>query len=120
MTVLAEIIEKCAADLRRAHETRCAQGSVIQVEISAKGGADMIRRKAPILQKSRLTALFRPRCGGLGPEPAAASRTRARGPIGTRADRGVDEPGRQAAQAQIRRNTNRPLPALGMVRSIVV
>ncbi len=43
MAVLAEEFEEGAADIRRALDLRCAQFSLVRVEIAAEGGADMIR-----------------------------------------------------------------------------
>jgi hypothetical protein len=43
VAVLTEIFEENTADVRRAHEVRGAQVSVVQIEVGAEGGADMIR-----------------------------------------------------------------------------
>src|ERR1700683_3103287 len=63
----------------------------VPVGISAKGGAEMVRRKAPILQKPRLAALSPPGLGWRAAELAQPHHTRARAPIAPLAQGCIDE-----------------------------
>ena len=81
MPARGEEIEEGPTHLRRAHERRRPVGGLgshshgmsdVRVEVFAEGEPDMIRRKAPVLQKLGLSDLLGPLRRELGPELAPA------------------------------------------------
>ena len=115
----AEEFQERAAHVRRAHVRRLAQGSVSPVGLGARGRADMIRRKATVLQKA-LPRLLGPAGGRLRTEPGAAylrASARQSGPCASAAS--IRASG-NTVPAQLRCDADRSLAAPGVVGDIVL
>src|SRR5215469_2154917 len=95
------------------------KGPSILFGLGARGRADMIRRKATVLQKTCLPCALCP-TGWRQPEPRSTHLEGQRGPVWPRGESGLDQVGRDSSPPQLRCDAQRALATARVVGNVVL